>query len=230
MATNKNTGTQLSGNNFVIVFVLVSLLVVGITGLVGRLLITSILRDSNVVKAKSAAVNQLSTDVSNAPKLVDAYLVLGKQGTVLSDALPVTPDLPSLIVALESMGNSAGVTVKSVTPTVNPDSVASGTTSTSTSATSTSPATTSVSAGTPVSGTPGADMPPTPQTYQFAMDFTGTYTSLQKLLGEVELSARPMRVVGIQITGGGPSLSGVVNIETYYQAAAQWPFGTETIK
>jgi hypothetical protein len=76
----------------------------------------------------------------------------------------------------------------------------------------------------------GAPVAPAPQTYQLTINFAGTYAGLQKLFGEFQVSARPMRVTGVQLAGTGGSLSGEIDIQTYYQAAAQWPFGTETIK
>jgi hypothetical protein len=39
-----------------------------------------------------------------------------------------------------------------------------------------------------------------------------------------------MRVQGVQLSGTGGALSGEINLETFYQAAAQLPFGEETIK
>jgi hypothetical protein len=73
-------------------------------------------------------------------------------------------------------------------------------------------------------------VPSTPQTYPFSISFDGNYTSMLKMLGFVETSARPMRVVGLQFTGNGSSMSGELDLDTYYQAKGQLPFSKEAIK
>jgi|ERR1700683_1073503 len=213
MATSKSTQADLSANNYMIIFVLITLLVLGVTALGGKLLVTSILRDGKVVKAKSVAITNLNSDITNAPQLVDSYQALGDKAQVLTDALPSTPDFPSLIVALEAMGNGAGLTIKAISPT----QVAAGGTATG-------------SAGSGAVASSDPSVPPLPQAYDFTINFSGGYGALQKFLGEVEVSARPMRVTGVQVVGTGSSLSGELSVATDYQAAAQWPFGTETIK
>lgn len=209
MATS---GEKLKGNNLYVVLMLVSLLVLGITALVAKSLIVTIVRDTKVVSAKSKAKSQLSADLTAAPQLVDAYSGLGSQAQVLSDALPSTADFPDLIVALQNMTTESGLQLKSVSPT-------DSTTATTTPVAPT--ATTSSSAG---------PVPPAPQSYAFTVTVGGSYTGVQKLLGAIENSARPMRVEGVQLSGSGTAISGEINLETFYQAKAQLPFGEETIK
>jgi Tfp pilus assembly protein PilO len=213
--------SQVMSKNYMIVFVLISLLVVGVTVLAGKALVTSIIRDNKVVSAKSAANRQLKADLVSAPELVDSFSALGNQAGLLADALPNTSDLPSLIVVLENMGNDSGLTLKSVAPTDT--GVLSTPGSTVSSATVAMPGAASTAASDPT-------VAPPPQPYEFSVNFSGTYGSLQKFLADIEVSARPMRVVGVQITGTGSSLSGEIEVETFYQATAVWPFGTETIK
>ncbi len=203
MAQNKTE--NLSSNNLVIIMLLISFLVVGASGLVVKALFTSIVRDTKVATAKGKADKQLSADLTAAPRLVDAYAALGPQALVLSDALPTTVDLPSLLVGLEGMAGDAGIKLKTVAA-----------------------AQVAVSASTTPAPTSGSTA--TPQVYPFSVTFDGTYASMQKFLSDIEVSARPMRVVGIQLNGSGSALSGEIDIQTYYQDKAQLPFSTETIK
>jgi Tfp pilus assembly protein PilO len=196
---------QLSSNNLIIIILLVTLLVVGVTALVGKSLVTTIIRDTKVVQKKSAAEKQLKKNVEAAPKLVSSYAQMQEKAGVLADALPNTPDFASLIVTLENMTNVAGLKLKSVTPAAGIS--AEGETAVGDSSVS-----------------------PAPQPYKFGLVFSGTYVGLTKLLTEIETSARPMRVLDMQLTGGGSSLNGILDLETYYQAKAQLPFSTETVK
>ncbi len=214
MAATKTTvkAENLSNNNLMIVMLLISLLAVGVSVLVGKSLVTTIVRDTTVVKKESAADKQLSSDKDAAPKLVDAYGQLNDKTKLVADALPTEPDFPSLIVTLENMAKTAGVTLKSVTP------AQAGASSVDASAGATAAASTDTSVA------------PTPQSYKFGISFSGTYASLTKFLTVIETSARPMRVLDMQLAGGGSALSGQFDVETFYQGKAQLPFGKETVK
>jgi Tfp pilus assembly protein PilO len=200
---------KLKGNNLYIVLVLVSLLVVGVTVIVTKTLIGSIAINTKVVSAKSLAKKQLTADLTAAPQLVDAYSALGSQSQVLADALPNTADFPGLIVTLENMGNNAGIQLKSVDPNAGGGAV---------------------SIAAPGGATTSSVSTPGPETYPFAVSFSGTYDGLQKFLSEVETSARPMRVIGLELSGSGSSLTGDIDMQTFYQAQGQLPFSEETIK
>ena len=188
-----------------IVMLLISLLAVGATVLIGKSLVTSIIRDNTVIKKKVAADKQLTSNLQAAPQLVESYGSLGDKAGLVADALPTRVDFPSLIVTLENMTNNSGLKLKSVAPTV-------------------ADAVEAVGAG----GDPST--PPSPKTYKYAINFSGSYDGLTRFLGLVETSARPMRVVDLQITGSGSALTGQMDLETFYQDKAQLPFGTETVK
>jgi Tfp pilus assembly protein PilO len=119
VATTKTE--KLSGNNLMIVLLLVTFLVVGISALLARALTGSIVLDTKVVKAKTTANKNLTADLTAAPQLVQAYSALGPEAQTLSDALPNDSDFPGLIVTLENMSNAAGLKLKSVAPTVAVD-------------------------------------------------------------------------------------------------------------
>jgi len=204
MATKK---AKLDGNNLLIVLLLVTLLVVGITALVGKSLLTSIVRDTKVASAKAAAEKQLKENLVSAPKLVDAYTNMGSQKDVLADALPTTSDFPSLLVTYENIAAQAGIKLKSIGSSISAASAA------------------------PVVGAQGTgSIGATPQTYDIDFSFQGSYDSLNKLFTALELDARPMRITSVGLNGSGSSLSGDVTVQTYFQDKAQLPIGTETIK
>ncbi len=202
MATTSLAMNKATGGNLVIVFVLISVVVLGGSVLAAKSLVTTIVRDTKVVTAKTKANKQLDENLSAAPQLVSAYEGLGDESKLLADALPTTIDLPGLIVMIENMGGDTGLSIK----TVSSLQTATGT------------------------GGATASAPATSQVYPFGVTFDGSYAALQRFLADVEQSARPMRVVGLQLNGSGSALSGTIDIETYYQARAALPFSTETIK
>lgn len=211
VATSKaEKATQkLSSNNFIIVMLLITLLVLGISGIAVKTLFTSITRDMKVVSAKSKADKQLKENLKAAPLLVDDFNALGEEKTLLDNALPTSIDFPSLMVVTENMTAVAGLKLKSIAPTLNAGSDV-----------------TAAGASAPTASSEA----PQPQTYAFSITADGTYESLQKFLAEVETSARPMRVVAAQMNGSSKSLSAQIDLETYYQDKAQLPLGKETIK
>jgi hypothetical protein len=206
-----------------IVLLLITLLVVGGAGLVGKTLFTGIVRDTKVLDAKSKANKQLDKNLEAAPKLVENYNALSDRRDLIANALPNTSDFPGLIALLENMSGQIGVTLKSVSPSLSataaapaPAGAAGATTTTGTAATA--------------STATGTIEPPAAQPYSVSVAFDGNYTSLQQLLKSIELSARPMRVTSVQMSGSGSSLSAEVEITTYYQDKATLPFKTETVK
>jgi hypothetical protein len=214
--TSTTQKPAMSNNNLVIVMVLITFLVIGAGGIITKILISSILLDSKVVAAKQKADKQLDEDKKNAPDLVNAYRDLGDQAGKLDDALPTTADFPALIVELENVSRAAGIALKSVNP-----AVASG-----------SAVTTGVPTSTGGSGSSGSGSvnTPSPQPYSFSINFTGNYDSAIRLMARLETSARPMTVTGWQFSGSGQSLTGEIEVTTYYQDKATLPFSTETIK
>lgn len=208
MPAPTNKAQNLSTNNFIIVMLLISFLVIGISALAVKSLYTTIQRDNKVREAKSKADKQLKENVEAAPVLVEAYNSLGDEKVLLGNALPNSVDFPSLIVVLENMANFSGVKLKTVSP-LQLSANANSNTSTKTTATSTATA---------------------PQVYGFTIALDGTYDAMRKLLEAIESSARPMRVTGMQLTGTGSAMSAQIDVETYYQAKASLPISKETIK
>lgn len=195
MATNSTPKPKLSNNNFIIVAMLITLVTLGVTVLVGKSLVSTIIYNTKIIAMKNTAKNQLDANLKAAPKLVDAYTDLGDTKRIISAGLPNTSDFPGLMAQLENMAGVSGVVLKSVSP----DST-SGVVTTA----------------------PG-DIPQ-PQEYKFAVTMSGNYVSLQKFLTTIENSIRPMRATSFQIAGTGSNLTFSISLSTYYQNAATIPY------
>ena len=195
---------KISSNNLMIVMLLISLIVIGVTVLAAKSLGKSIARDNQIVQKKNIADNKLKENIVNAPSLVSDFAVLGDNKSILADALPVSVDFPSLLVTLENMSGASGQRLKSVQPaaavaTASPEPTAKSTI-------------------------------PVPKPYQFGVATTGTFDSMIRFIRALETSARPMRIVDAQFVGSGSALSTTFTIETYSQDKAALPFTTEIIK
>jgi hypothetical protein len=211
---------KLSGNNLLIIMILVTVLVIGVTVFAVKFLWADITLDTKVISAKNAANKTLGEDVSNAPKLIDAYHDLGDKKLILDDALPVTPDYEALITTLENLTQQAGVTVQSIAAVAVPIGSAE------VAAQSSDPqaATTGAASGT------SSIEPPVAQPYKFSVNLNASYAGVQKLLQLIELSTRPMRVTAANFSGSGTEMRVQLQMETYFQAKATLPFGTKEIK
>jgi len=203
-STSNQAKAALAGNNLLIVLALVTLVVIGITGFVGNSLVRTILRNNKVVAAKATADTNIQADVAAAPNLVASYQSMGTAADILANALPLTADFPSTLVTMENIANKNGLLLKGVNP--EPITGTSGT-----------PVTASTDDG-------------KPQTTQYAIVVVGTYDHVKAMFADLELSARPLRVVGAQFNGSGSALTTQLDIQTYYQSAAKLPIGSETIQ
>ena len=202
MANKSTTIQNLSNNNFIIIALLMTLVVVGITVMVGKGLVATIILDSKVIAKKNVANNQLESDLKAAPMLVDAYNQLADTKKTIADALPNTSDFPGLIAELENMAGASGVSLKSIAPD------------------------TSVSA---IAVTTPTDNQK-PQEYKVALIVIGSYDSIQKLLASVENSVRPMKITAYQVGGSGSEITVSISLSAYYQSVATIPYKLEVVK
>lgn len=201
MATKPTTKPSLSNNNFIIMALLITLVVLGITVLVGKGLVTTIILDTKVIAMKNTAKNQLTDNLKAAPQLVDAYNKLEGTKITIADALPNTSDFSGLIALLENMAGVSGVELKTVSPETTGDVVG------------------------PTTG----DIP-LAQEFKYTVTMSGSYDSLQKFLSAVENSVRPMKVTTLQIAGSGSELTFGLSLSTYYQDIAKIPYKLEVVK
>lgn len=216
MQTNKSTQAALAGNNLIIVLIVVSFLAIGVSVVVGRMLVTSIIRDTKVVNAKNKANTTLEKNLENAPKLIAAYEQLGNERTIVNDALPTTADLPSILVTLENISIQSKVILQSITPAA-------------VRTVSATPAGNTQAVGV-VSDGASAEIAPVPKAFRVSTKFTGSFDQMMEVVKAVELSARPMKLVSLKMSGSGNELAVGAEIETYYQDKAKLPFGEEYIK
>lgn len=205
---------QLSNTNYFIVLILISLLVIGVAGLVGKTLVVGIVRDTKVLVAKNKANHQLDLNLQAAPELVANYEQLGDTQKLIDNSLPNTSDLPGLMALMENMSGSVGLSMKSI----------------GTSQSLAVAAATPVAATGTAAGATGTVETPAPKTFDFTVAFDGNYPALKKLLDAMEKSARPMQVKSIQLSGSNNSLSIQMEGRTYYQDKATLPFKMETVQ
>jgi hypothetical protein len=210
MASN-DPKTQLSNNNLIIIMILVSVLVIGVSGIAVNALWKSIQLDGKVITKKSVADKQVKADVAAAPNLIESYKALGPQGAILEDAMPTTVDYPSLLVTFENMSKDTGLVLKDVTPS----SVLGANT-------------------TPAPASTSGSATPTPQSASYAVTLKGSgtnsYEALKSMLDHVEKSARPMTINGVTIAGSSSGISAVISLDTYYMDASALPFSMETVQ
>lgn len=208
---------SLSNNNLYIVLALVSLLVLGVTGFATKAFVKSLITNGKVLNAQGEAKDKLTGDLSAAPQLISEFNNLGPKATTIADALPNAADFANLLVILQNMGGSTGVTIQSAAPMTFSTS---GGTTTNTTTTTTTTTTSSAPAITP----------PERQEFNVSITVAGSYDNLQKFLTALEKSARPMRISDAQFSGNGSQVTAQLSVTTYYQAKATLPFSTETIK
>ena len=189
-------------NNYIAVVAVIAVVVVVACGLVVRALLGTIILNGKLIGYTSQANTDLHTKLKNIPILINNYNALGSNQQLLSDAVPTSADFPALVSISQAMSADAGVVLSSVSP------------DTTTGTTSTAPATGTV--------------PVTP--YSFDVQISGTYAQVVQFFKDVQLSARPMKVVSTQISGDSSSLQVSATIQTYYQAAANTADQTETLK
>jgi hypothetical protein len=201
MATKKSS--KLSVMNYLLIMIGVSVLVVGASVVIGRGQVVDIVQQINIQNAKNKANNQLDADSKSAAQLITNYQNLdAPTKALIADSLPQTADQPGFLVILDSMAKQAGLTLRTYSPAQL------------------------FTSGLPAAG---SDMPAA-QTMDVSLSLTGNYTALNKMLGLIEQSSRPIRVNGIQVSGSGGSLSIQLSVTTYFQDKASLPFKSEELK
>lgn len=208
--TKAQAKSQLSYMNYLILMLVITLIVIGVTVLVGKGLVTTIIRDTKVIAKKNAADKQLSANLIAADMLISNYNGLGPTRKLVENALPATEDFSGLIAQLENMGNVSGVVIKDITPSNNstPGFNADGTTATQSTTTAVQ----------------------SPQSLDVSVTAVGGYSALNAFLRTLQNAARPMRVTSITSTGSGSDLNSNVTLTTYYSGKASIPFTTEEQK
>ena len=180
----------LSANNYVAVMALIAVAAVVLTGYIATILGKEVILQTKLIAKKYEAQQKYEIKVENAKSLVERYNQLGPTRDLIEHAVPNTPDFPQVVSLIEFAGKSAGVKVV----TISPD--ASGATASDTTASAI-----------------GAE----PQTVRFGLDLEGSYGRIVAFMQNLELSARPMKVIAADFKGSDSTLKVSLEVETAYQ-------------
>ncbi len=189
----------LAASTYIAVVACITALIVIVCLFVGYRLLGRIFLDIKVISKEAQAKSALSTKLNDAGTLVTNYNNLGSnKQQLIADALPTDTDFNQLVALMGSLASSSGIQLKSITP--------------ATAAGSTAAATTSGAAAAPT------NTAATPFSYDVTVE--GQYSQLVAYFHNLELSARPMRVVTATFTGSSSDIISNLQIQTYYQAKA----------
>jgi hypothetical protein len=183
---------------------------------------------SKVITAKTAARNQLNSDLTASKVLTTSYEnfngatsnLLGGAVTgvdndnakVILDALPSAYDYPALTTSIQNLLSNQGVKVDSIGGT---DEAATGGTSPTAAATTTG--TSAVTSGTAVA------MP-----FTFSID--GPYQNIQNTVNNIEKSIRPFEFETMTYSGNQTDLNLTVTAVAFYQPATSFKITTEKVQ
>ncbi|MFO0881877.1 MAG: type 4a pilus biogenesis protein PilO [Candidatus Saccharimonadales bacterium] len=185
-------------NQFAVIAISVSVAIV-IFSIVGSMaLIKQMKYQNKVISLRSKANKQLVANVKAVEPLVIAYKafddapesVIGtkdKNSKVILDALPSKYDFPALATSLDGLISGSGASVSGITGTDNETQAEQA------------------------SSNPKATEIP------FQISATGNFTTVQKLIADLQRSIRPIQVTSLDISGDSSNLQVNVSAKTYYQ-------------
>lgn len=187
---------------------------------VGKGLLKEITHNSTVIGKKQTADKQLKKNIEALPGLSQAYQNLGSTKDLIAVALPSSSSFPELVAMMEAVASTNNVTLNSVSPASDGTSAfgASGST------------TSGVSTPAAATPTPTATGSGTPSSYPFSVNVKGKYADITKFLGSLQLSARPIKITDVQLTGTTDTLSGTITAETFYYSPVVLQDKTETVQ
>lgn len=193
-------------NNFVVVAVLVTLVIVVICLIIGKNLVEQFLFNNRVIGKKAAANRQLDENLENIPALLENHHGLGDRANLVMQALPEQSDFPGLASSLELIAGQSGARLKTVSPLDT-----AGSTATSQS-------------------TPTQSSSTQPTAFAVSLAIEGNYDSIKRFLSNIELSVRPMKVTDVKLGGTTTAMTATFELETFYQGPADMSEKTENVK
>lgn len=183
-------------------------------------LFSTLTYQNRIINAKSKAVAQLKDNLKARDSLVQSYKAFatapqnfiggsaagggsqdGSNSKLVLDALPSKYDFPALTASLEKLASDQGVTIESITGIDEEVSQANQSSNS-----------------------------PQPVEMPFEIKVSGDYLSVQKLVGAVEHSIRPVQVQKMQITGDQKALTLTITASTFYQPEKTLNIRTKVIK
>lgn len=173
--------------------------------------------NTRLMAKKQIAADQLKANVSAVKTLEESYNQLGNKTQLITDALPTKPDFPGIVAMSEVIAGTSGVKLKIVTaPTI-----ASG------------PAPVLTSVG-PVAATPkvaaSVNVVSVPLPFAYIVTVEGNYDNVLKFLANLELSARPLKLLSVKQSGTAADQTAEIQLQTYYQGAFDTSAKTEVVK
>ncbi len=174
---------------------------------------------ARVITEKEAARTQLQTNVAAVDSLVNSYKAFvgtsenviggsssgkgdrdGDNAKIVLDALPSKYDFPALATSLEKILKSGDYTIGSITGT--DDEV----------------------------NQQATQLTSTTVEIPFQISASGSYASMQKLVGSLESSIRPFSVSKISFTGSDKDLQAQIDAKTYYLPEKTLRITTKEVK
>ena len=199
---------QTSTTNVILIAVLISVLAIALAAYIGKGLFASIQLSAKIMDKKSQAAETLEKNLEAAPLLIKAYDELGEdKRTLVEHALPSDDDYSGLIALIERVGGVSAMSVQSIALAGVANSA---------------PVTDTVAVGT--------NGPTSPEQLNFTTNLTGSYAGVKAMLQNLELSARPMKVTQISLSGTNPGLTAQIGLTTWYEKSANLKLGKETVK
>ncbi len=153
---------------------------------------------NNVISLRNQAVGQLKKNISATKELEAQYIAFDTapesitgnsdpNSKVVLNALPSKYDFPALATSLESLLNTSGVAIESITGT--DDQVKAE----------------------------QSNINPKPIEIPFTINAKGSYASIQSLVKNIERSTRPIKINAISLKGSDSSMKVSITATTYYQ-------------
>lgn len=160
--------------------------------------------NDRVIEKKSAARDQVETNVANLGILSEQYPDLNSSSstnsTTILHALPPTYDYAALASSIEALAQRSGV---SFTGAIGQDDSANAVESAPTS---------------------------TPIEIPLSLQVSGSYDAIKKFVRNVEKSIRPISITSVTYSGTNQSLRATVQATTYYQPARSLDVSRSTVQ
>lgn len=193
-----------SVNNYIAIMAVVSMLAILVTGFIVNILGREFYMNTKVIIGKQQAVSDLGKKKENADSLISTYENLGQKRELIEHAIPNTSDFPQIVTLVNNAAQSSGIRVKAISPNATSLTVTAAPQAASSSGQATQ--------------------------YKFGMDVEGSYARVRDFIRNLELSARPIKIDGISISGDGDSLNVSMRGTTYYQSEASLEDKVEPVK
>ncbi len=196
--------SRVSTTQVIALSVVACIILLFILGIVGRNFVGKISHNSKVIGKKQDAEKQLKANLKALPELQRSYDSLGDRRDILDKALPVDSHFPQLVASMEVLAAASNVAIFNVSPsgTTTPGAAASTPTTTTAPTTPTTVAAPATAAS--------------PQQFGFAVQVKGSYKDIMTFLNNLQLSARPIVVTNVQLSGNTGVISASCTMVTYF--------------